>query len=1552
MNELLLTRGVMTYNIINIQSKKTFELYVYFIIIFLNKSIIKSESQIIFYTQRIEVKTDDFNCSEKIVPEPCNWRYLTYFPNQFRTGSFENVVVSVFGFPYTVAVNITLKDSSNEKIYLSQIFNVQPEILNTFPLYIDHDAPSSLKLTLEGQGVIRNQVWVFKNESNYISVSKLGLNVLIQTDKPVYKPGQTIKCRVVVVNTELKPYKGKLKVVIENPSGTRMQQWNDVVLDDGFASFELPTSEKPVMGLWKIKAEIDGYSSTLEVEVKEYVLPQFQVTVKPPGFISKDMDEINTEVCAKYSYGKSVVGVMTAQVCRNKDYFNQQDYCLQVVKKIDGCATLKTSMKSLINIDEKTRWYYQTISFNAQVKEDATGISLNSSVETVSVENNPIKLLFEGSDVFKPGFPLTVKLLASYIDNTPVGSILVNISAGTTGYSSSDLLNGVFEVKGGFLNVLLPDIPFNAQSINLLATYERPKIVSSNETIWDRQSSASKTIEAWYSPSHSYLFIEKPKTAVKNGSIAEVIVHYTSVDILPKERKIFYSLVCTGNIQASGYKDVKFVAATLTTQPQSQITTTTQPTTTTTTTTTKKNAESFFNNTDELSLSRKTILPVWGTEKPVTRPPLPLKYSKDRFTISFPVTSKMMPLCHMLVYYLYGNEVVADNTDIEVVNEFENKVTIVFDDEEVRPGDSVKLTVKGFPKSRFAIAAVDKSVHFLAKGNDIKPENLLKIREDLDIYPRYINDFNRCPWHARKKKSFFPGFFSQNFVDSEKAFVNVRLIVLSSLRIDVRPCSQNQIFPMAFSKTMSFDLGSSLESEASKPETRIRSEFPETWLWTEEHLSENGTHVFDVKVPDTITSWYASGFAVSNSAGLGVAVPSELRVFQSFFVSLVLPYSVIHGEIITLPAAVFSYVDGACITVRVTLGSSNDYKMISGPSSKVCLCGGRTATVYFKIQPTVIGKISIQVTAQTLSENVCAANYKVDKSISMTDILIKKLLVEPEGLKQEYTFSNFFCPNTSPEKLFKNTFNLTLPSNFVKGSVYSKITVVGDIMGSSLDNIDNLLEMPSGCGEQNMLKFAPNIFIMNYLRNTKQVNDEIKSKALNFMRTGYQRELTYKHADGSYSAFGENDKEGSTWLTAFVLKSYAQARPWIDVDQKEIQDPINWLFQKQDFNGCFPTIGTLHHQAMKGGVKTPVTLTAYVIISLLEADIIATHPKLVNASKCVTDSLSNITDSYSLSIIAYMYAKIGDFKTYQSVIDTLNKLAVRKDGMVHWEETKVPETIKEPWYYQALSTDIEQTSYVLLAMLTFGKSSVISDVVPIVQWLSKQRNSLGGWSSTQDTVLAMQALSGFAEYSFGASQNMNIVVKAGNSFTHTFKVTKGNSLVSQTVEDIPVPNTVDVVASGDGCSLIQTSVQYNVKEVTLKPSFQLTSSVTQVNEAITAQQSCKPQNIKVCAYYTGVGDSNMAIIDIQMVSGFEPNKESLDKARNNKESNIKDIEAKGKSVVFYFDKISSSGTCIKFRIDQTSIVEKRKPAAIKVYDYYDTGKSATTLYEVTEKQCL
>lgn len=42
-------------------------------------------------------------------------------------------------------------------------------------------------------------------------------------------------------------------------------------------------------------------------------------------------------------------------------------------------------------------------------------------------------------------------------------------------------------------------------------------------------------------------------------------------------------------------------------------------------------------------------------------------------------------------------------------------------------------------------------------------------------------------------------------------------------------------------------------------------------------------------------------------------------------------------------------------------------------------------------------------------------------------------------------------------------------------------TITGDILGPSIPNLANLIKMPSGCGEQNMLNFVPNIVVLDYL---------------------------------------------------------------------------------------------------------------------------------------------------------------------------------------------------------------------------------------------------------------------------------------------------------------------------------------------------------------------------------------------------------------------------------------------------------------------------------------
>ena len=72
------------------------------------------------------------------------------------------------------------------------------------------------------------------------------------------------------------------------------------------------------------------------------------------------------------------------------------------------------------------------------------------------------------------------------------------------------------------------------------------------------------------------------------------------------------------------------------------------------------------------------------------------------------------------------------------------------------------------------------------------------------------------------------------------------------------------------------------------------------------------------------------------------------------------------------------------------------------------------------------------------------------------------------------------------------------------------------------------------------------------------------------------------------------------------------------------------------------------------------------------------------------------------------------------------------DGLMYWREKQESHKPNDnPWlrpYYRPRSADIEITAYALLA---YSLERDLTVALAISRWLSQQRNSLGGYSSTQ-----------------------------------------------------------------------------------------------------------------------------------------------------------------------------------------------------------------------------
>merc|ERR1712048_99480 len=315
-----------------------------------------------------------------------------------------------------------------------------------------------------------------------------------------------------------------------------------------------------------------------------------------------------------------------------------------------------------------------------------------------------------------------------------------------------------------------------------------------------------------------------------------------------------------------------------------------------------------------------------------------------------------------------------------------------------------------------------------------------------------------------------------------------------------------------------------------------------------------------------------------------------------------------------------------------------------------------------------------------------------------------------------------------------------------------------------------------------------------------------------------------------------------------------------------------------------------------------------------------------------------------------MFAKMKYIREYNEIIKRLNDMAVVEGSFKYWKEPVKEEKPKYWWSYQARSTDIEQTSYALLAQLEMDGSKAINKVVPTVRWLSKQRNSLGGWSSTQDTVLAMQALAKFAELAFGKEGvDLQISVSAQN-LKENFNVQKSNALVLQRAEGFTIPTTVKIGASGRGCALIQVTMKYHQKKAVQASNFEVKHTVTPVPTTLSPTRNCRSQKIEVCSRWKGGDSSNMALLTIQMVSGFEVDPESVEEALKSVRG-LKDVEMKGKDAVLYFNMLNEDFKCVTLLVHQTSRVQNTKPALIKVYDYYDTDLSASLSYNFSVRQC-
>ncbi|XP_077503862.1 CD109 antigen-like isoform X3 [Amblyomma americanum] len=1302
--------------------------------------------------------------------------------------------------------------------------------------------PGKYKITAQGSGGLN-----FRNETD-LTYEHKSYSVFTQTDKAVYKPGQKVLFRVIVVDPYLLPtVTGAMDVYIADAKGNRIHQWDRVFTQRGIYSSELQLSDQPVLGDWTINVDVLGQKFRKSFTVAEYVLPTFEVKVSLPSYATYNKSEVVATVSAAYTYGKPVKGTVTLTVTPRTRYhqLNPRPYeQYQTKTTIDGSVDIPVAIVRDLSL--KTDFFSREIEFFALVTEELTGRKYNST-SYITVHDKEIKVeLVKTSETFKPGLKYTCFLKVAYQDDSPVNDAVNQL-----------VLHYGFNFNEELWQSSQHWVPQNGViRLEFYPPNENSTVILGFRAEFRGQTYYLDGIYPAKSPSRSFLQAFMVTEEPKVGDLIEFEVNATE----PLDHLVY---------EVVGRGDIVFAQT----------------------------------------------LPVSGVRS---------------YRFSFSATFRMAPKARVLVYYVRKDgEVVADAVNYDVGGILRTPVHVQTSIAETKPGGQVNVLVSTKPNAYIGVLGVDQSVLLLKKGNDLSQEQVIEELESFDsgkkakLWP---------PWYRRRRRSlWWPGSTTAHdlFKDAGMAVLTNGLVYEFDDAIYYRS---------GFGGEFELDDSAYSGGAAGRNEGkhRLRRFFPETWLWNSTLTGPDGRAVIASTIPDTITSWVISAFALDSLTGLGIA-PSQAKVtvFRPFFVTASLPYSVLRGESVAIQCVVFNY-NKKPVEAEVTLENNRGEFIFSSLSNdvtgeenkerrtkKVMVPAQDGIPVSFLITPLKLGYIDIRVSAT---------------SSLAGDAILKKLLVKPEGSKQYFNKAILIDRrNPSAPPTIANI-SIPIPKNAVPGSERISISAIGDLLGPSVNNLDQLLVMPHGCGEQNMLDFVPNVVVLDYLKRANRLSPPVQNKAIRNLEDGYQRELTYKRDDNSFSAFGNTDKSGSTWLTAFVLKSFAQAAPYTVIDPKVLENATAWLVARQQSDGSFNEPGEIIYKPMQSGAGSGPALTAYVLIALLENKAKQTHPDVIQAAEAyLLKELRTTNDPYVVSLVTYALHLSGH-SAQDGAFQKLLSLATREDDTIYWKDPALAVNTSDKqsdYFFKPSFKDVEMTAY---ALLTLTERGDIGNAVPVMRWLVSKQNENGGYSSTQDTVIGIQALARVAASVVSQTIAIEASVKYGDGRSRILKIHSGNALVLQRLELPSDLKYVEIEATGFGVAVLQVSWSFNLAVSSESPSFFL-------NPLLDKTSTENYLQLSVCTHYRGEGDaSNMAVMEVALPSGYLFDFDTLSSIHRTKEVRRVESQDADTNVVIYFDRIGRQELCVTVPAHREHKVANQKPVPVKVYDYYNLARSARMFY--------
>nr|XP_029708705.1 CD109 antigen-like [Aedes albopictus] len=290
---------------------------------------------------------------------------------------------------------------------------------------------------------------------------------LIETDKPVYHPGEKLRFRVLVLDIHTKPVTSieTVEVSITDSNNTVVRKWPFARLHKGVfeSSVQLPSSSSS--GNWSLTVVVDAVEEHKYFDVMEYVLSKFFVMASPLEIVLYDARVISIKLDAAYTFGHPVEGLYKAELFLD-DPVGQPDHIAQ--GQINGKTTVHFHLKDQVSIDGGSDSTQATL--KVEVQTSLTNHTVNI-IELIPIYRYPFNVTISSKPSFKPGLPYVIFLSIKDHLGRPPGANKPKHASITADFRTNEEKYTVMLNNYGEGNCVV-NVPANAETLEITGEYD------------------------------------------------------------------------------------------------------------------------------------------------------------------------------------------------------------------------------------------------------------------------------------------------------------------------------------------------------------------------------------------------------------------------------------------------------------------------------------------------------------------------------------------------------------------------------------------------------------------------------------------------------------------------------------------------------------------------------------------------------------------------------------------------------------------------------------------------------------------------------------------------------------------------------------------------------------------------------------------------------------------------------------------------------------------------------------------------------------------------